>query len=264
MNFLERIVKTKLIEVERAKEILPLRELKKIAESSNYNHRSLIDVLKQGDGVKIIAEIKKSSPSVGDLSVDNFDPVVIAKEYEGAGASGISVLTDFEFFGGRKQHLSQVKGNVKVPILRKDFIIDEYQIYETKYIGADAFLLIVKIIDDVQLEDYLSLAKELELDVLVEVFDRHDIARALKVSPYPRLIGINNRDLETFKVDINRSIELCGILPDDVVKVSESGINSREDVERISDAGFDAVLVGEALMRAKDKTRKIFELLSKN
>ena len=187
MNFLERIVKTKLIEVERAKEILPLRELKKIAESSNYNHRSLIDVLKQGDGVKIIAEIKKSSPSVGDLSVDNFDPVVIAKEYEGAGASGISVLTDFEFFGGRKQHLSQVKGNVKVPILRKDFIIDEYQIYETKYIGADAFLLIVKIIDDVQLEDYLSLAKELELDVLVEVFDRHNMRSFLWIDISPAL-----------------------------------------------------------------------------
>ncbi|MFN3134643.1 MAG: indole-3-glycerol phosphate synthase TrpC [Candidatus Kryptonium sp.] len=264
MNFLEKIVKAKLIEVEKAKEILPLRELRKLAEISNYKHLSLVDALKRNDGIKIIAEIKKSSPSVGDLCFDNFDPVAIAKEYEDAGVSGISVLTDFEFFGGRKQHLSQVKSNVKVPVLRKDFIIDEYQIYETKYIGADAFLLIVKIIDDVQLEDYLALAKELGLDVLVEVFDRHDIARALKVVPYPRLIGINNRDLETFEVNINRSIELCGILPDDVVKVSESGINNREDVARISDVGFDAILVGGVLMRATNKSKKIFELLGKN
>jgi len=157
-----------------------------------------------------------------------------------------------------------VKSNVKISVLRKDFIIDEYQIYETKYIGADAFLLIVKIIDDVQLEDYLWLAKEIGLDVLVEVHDKHDIARALKISPYPKLIGINNRDLETFRVDINRSIELCEILPDDVVKVSESGINSREDVVKISNAGFDAILVGESLMRAGNRIGKIFELLGKN
>ncbi|CUT05217.1 indole-3-glycerol phosphate synthase TrpC [Candidatus Kryptobacter tengchongensis] len=204
------------------------------------------------------------SPSAGNLIVDGFDLISIAKEYESAGASAISVLTDFKFFGGRKQHLSQVKSNVKISVLRKDFIIDEYQIYETKYIGADAFLLIVKIIDDVQLEDYLWLAKEIGLDVLVEVHDKHDIARALKISPYPKLIGINNRDLETFLVDINRSIELCEILPDDVVKVSESGINSREDVVKISNAGFDAILVGESLMRAGNRIGKIFELLGKN
>lgn len=204
------------------------------------------------------------SPSAGNLIVDGFDLISIAKEYESAGASAISVLTDFKFFGGRKQHLSQVKSNVKISVLRKDFIIDEYQIYETKYIGADAFLLIVKIIDDVQLEDYLWLAKEIGLDVLVEVHDKHDIARALKISPYPKLIGINNRDLETFRVDINRSIELCEILPDDVVKVSESGINSREDVVKISNAGFDAILVGESLMRAGNRIGKIFELLGKN
>lgn len=264
MNFLEKIVKTKLSEIERAKEILPLKELEKLAGISNYQHRSLYDSLKKEGEIKIIAEIKKMSPSAGNLIVDGFDLISIAKEYESAGASAISVLTDFKFFGGRKQHLSQVKSNVKISVLRKDFIIDEYQIYETKYIGADAFLLIVKIIDDVQLEDYLWLAKEIGLDVLVEVHDKHDIARALKISPYPKLIGINNRDLETFRVDINRSIELCEILPDDVVKVSESGINSREDVVKISNAGFDAILVGESLMRAGNRIGKIFELLGKN
>ncbi len=264
MNFLDGIIRAKLVEIERAKESLPLKELRKLAEASKYKRRSLIYALRGDGGVKIIAEVKRFSPSAGNLSNDNFDPVAIAKEYERSGASAISILTDFEFFGGRKQHLSQVKSNVNIPVLRKDFIIDEYQIYETKYIGADAFLLIVKIIDDVQLEDYLSLAKELGLDVLVEVFDEHDIARALKVAPYPKLIGINNRDLETFQVDIERSIKLCRILPDDVIKVSESGIKSRDDVVKIANAGFDALLVGEALMRAGNKIEKIFELLGKN
>lgn len=264
MNFLEKIIGEKLCEIERAKEVLPLKDLKKLAEISNYQHRSLYNSLKRGGGIKMISEIKKMSPSAGNLIGDGFDPISIAKEYENAGVSAISVLTDFKFFGGKKQHLSQVKSNVKIPVLRKDFIIDEYQIYETKYIGADAFLLIVKIIDDVQLEDYLWLAKEIGLDVLVEVYDEHDIARALKISPYPKLIGINNRDLETFRVDINRSVELCEVLPDDVIKVSESGISAREDVIKVSNAGFDAILVGETLMRTKNKTSKIYELLGKN
>jgi len=264
MSILDRIVEEKVKEITRAKEVLPAKELIKLVDALNYEHRDFTGALKRDSEIKIIAEVKRFSPSSGNLSVDGFDPVAIAREYERAGVSAISVLTDLKFFGGRKQHLSQIKNSVKIPVLRKDFVIDEYQIYETKYIGADAFLLIVRIIDDVQLEDYLSLANELGLEVLVEVYDRHDIARALKVSPYPKLIGINNRDLETFEVDIRRSIELCGLLPDDVVKVSESGIGSRDDVLKIADAGFDAILIGESLMKARDRAGKIFELLGKN
>lgn len=264
MSILDEIVAQKVEEVSRSKEILPMKDLKKLAESFSYEHREFAKRLRRDGDIKIIAEIKKFAPSSGNLSIDGFDPIKIAHDYESAGVNAISVLTDFKFFGGRKQYLAQIRNTVKVPVLRKDFIIDEYQIYETKYLGADALLLIVKIIDDVQLEDYISIAKELGLEVLVEVYDEHDIARALKLSPYPKLIGINNRNLETFEVDVERSIKLCTVLPDDVVKVSESGIESRNDVLKIADAGFDAILVGASLMKAKDKIRKIFELLGKN
>ncbi len=264
MNILDEIVKQKIKEVSLSKEILSMKDLKKLVESLDYEHREFAKSLRRDSEIKIIAEVKKFAPSSGNLSIDVFDPIKIARDYENAGVSAISVLTDFKYFGGRKQHLAQIRNNVKIPVLRKDFIIDEYQIYETKYLGADAFLLIVKIIDDVQLEDYVSIANELGLEVLVEVYDEHDIARALKLSPYPKLIGINNRDLETFEVDVDRSVKLCGFIPDDVVKVSESGIESRDDVLKIADAGFDAVLVGTSLMKAKDKVGKIFELLGKN
>jgi indole-3-glycerol phosphate synthase len=264
VSTLKKIVESKVKEIERTKEILPLKDLKKLVDVLNYEHRNFAHALSNGDGIKIIAEIKKFSPSSGNLSVDGFEPVEIAKQYEKAGASAISVLTDFEFFGGKKQHLSQVKNSVKIPVLRKDFIIDEYQIYEAKYIGADAILLIVRLIDDVQLEDYLSIAGEIGLEVLVEVFDRHDIARALKVSPYPKIIGVNNRDLETLEVDISRSIEFSSLFPPDVIKVSESGIKDKNDVLKLIDAGFNAILVGESLMRSNDKVGKIFELLGKN
>lgn len=264
MNILDEIIKKKIEEISLSKEILPMQDLKKLIESIDYGHREFMSSLRRDGEIKIIAEVKKFAPSSGNLSIDGFDPIKIAREYENAGVSAISVLTDFKFFGGKKQHLAQIRSNVNIPVLRKDFIIDEYQIYETRYLSADALLLIVRIIDDVQLEDYISLANELGLEVLVEVYDEHDIARALKLSPYPKLIGINNRDLETFKVDINRSIKLCKFLPDDVVKVSESGIESREDVSKVADAGFDAILIGSSLMKAKDKIRKIFELLGKN
>lgn len=261
MNFIEKIVERKIYEVNKAKENLPLKDLIKISSSSKYEKRNFAEAIKRNGEIKIIAEIKKSSPSAGNLSDDNFNPISIAKDYETSGANAISVLTDFEFFKGRKQYLPQVKNAVKIPVLRKDFIIDEYQIYESKYLGADAILLIVRIIDDVQLEDYIWLANELGLDVLVEVYDKHDLARALKISPYPKIIGINNRDLATFQTEINISLEMSKYLPEDVIKVSESGIKTRDDVLKISDAGFDAILIGETLMRATDKNKKMKELL---
>ncbi len=261
MNFIEKIVERKIYEVNKAKEILPLKDLIKISTSSRYEKRNFAEAIKDKGKVKIIAEIKKSSPSAGNLSDDNFDPISIAKDYEISGANAISVLTDFEFFKGKKQHIPLVKNNIKIPVLRKDFIIDEYQIYETRYLGADALLLIVRIIDDVQLEDYIWLANELGLDILVEVHDKHDLARALKISPYPKIIGINNRDLATFQTDISISLEMSKYLPEDVIKVSESGIKTRDDVLKIIDAGFDAILIGETLMRAMDKNKKMKELL---
>ena len=261
MNFLEKIIERKTYEVSKAKENLPLKDLVKIATSSKYEKRNFADAIRGKDKIKIIAEIKRSSPSAGNLSEDGFNPISIAIDYESSGASAISVLTDFEFFKGKKQYIPIVKNSVKIPVLRKDFIIDEYQIYETRYLGADAFLLIVRIIDDVQLEDYIWLARELGLDVLVEVCDKHDLAHALKISPYPKIIGINNRNLENFKTDINISLEMSKFLPEDVIKVSESGIKTRDDVLKIIDAGFDAILVGESLMQSSDKNKKMKELL---
>ena len=207
--------------------------------------------------IAIIAEVKKASPSKG-LIAEDFDYIKIAKEYEQAGASAISVLTEPYFFKGSNDFLNEISENVQIPILRKDFTIDEYMIYEAKSIGASAILLIVSILDDVQLKEYLDLAHELGLSAIVETHDEEEIRTAIDAGA--EIIGVNNRNLADFTVDINNSINLRRLVSDDILFISESGIKTAEDVRRLKENNVDAVLIGETLMRSDDKKAMILEL----
>jgi indole-3-glycerol phosphate synthase len=222
------------------------------------------------DSIPLIAEVKKASPSAGVICKD-FDPIRIAKEYEAAGASCLSVLTDEKFFQGSLDYLRQIRAAVKLPLLRKDFIIDERQILEAIEWGADAILLIVAILTDEQLAKFHSLAIEAGLAVLVEVHDEEELERALKISP--ALIGVNNRDLKTFKVDLATTERLAAKMEDGRLKmaktsspcspllVAESGIHTRADVERLKKCCAGAILVGESLMKDGDIKSKVRELI---
>jgi indole-3-glycerol phosphate synthase len=212
----------------------------------------------------LIAEVKKASPSAGVICPD-FDPVRIAREYEAAGASCLSVLTDEKFFQGSLDYLRQIRAAVKLPLLRKDFIIDERQILEAIEWGADAILLIVAILSDAQLKRFHALAVEAGLAVLVEVHDEAELDRALAIGA--ELIGVNNRDLKTFKVDLATTERLAAklfaspLVPPSTLLVAESGIHTREDVTRLAKCGAKAILVGESLVRHGDIRGKVRELL---
>ena len=214
----------------------------------------------EGDEISLIAELKKASPSKGVIRAD-FDPEKIARIYAHNGARALSVLTDEAYFQGSNAYLPAARRAAELPVLRKDFTIDPYQVYEARLIGADAVLLIVALLDGGQLEDLLGLAGDLGLTVLVEVHTGVEVERALQVGA--RLIGINNRDLKTFRTTLETSFELRSRLPAGVTVVSESGIECRQDMERLSAAGVDAVLVGEALMRAADIGAEVRALLGR-
>ncbi len=209
--------------------------------------------------IALIAEVKKASPSMGVIC-PNFDPVRIAREYEAAGASCLSVLTDEKFFQGSLDYLRQIRAAVKLPLLRKDFIIDERQILEAIEWGADAILLIVAILTDEQLAQFHALAVEAGLAVLVEVHDEEELERALKISP--QLLGVNNRNLKTFKVDLATTETLAGrITSRGTLLVAESGIHTRQDVRRVQACGAGAILVGESLVKQGDISAKVRELI---
>ena len=194
----------------------------------------------------IIAEIKKASPSAGVIA-ENFDPVQKAKEYEVNGASALSILTEEDFFMGSMEHLKKVKKVTSLPILRKDFMIDEYQIYESKLIGADCILLIASILSDKKIEDFINIAKELELDYLIEVHDEAELKRIAHHED--ALIGINNRDLKTFEVDLDNSVRLRKLFKEENIFIAESGIKSREDMNYLKLNDIRVFLIGESLMR---------------
>lgn len=202
------------------------------------------------EGMSFICEVKRASPSKGMISPD-FPYLDIARDYEAAGATAISVLTEPKRFKGRYEYLEEIADSVSTPVLMKDFVIDEYQVYHAKELGASAVLLIAAVLDDDLLANYRELAESLGMSALVEAHSREEVERA--VSCGASVIGVNNRDLATFNVDLGTSIALRDAIPDDVIAVSESGIRSREDVRRVADAGYDAVLVGETLMRAPDR-----------
>ena len=253
---LEEIVKKKREELETLKRVRPLEELKKGLEGRLQPARDFVSPLKQ-EGINIIAEIKKASPSKGIIRED-FDPVEIAHTYEQAGAKALSVLTEKNYFLGAPEYIEAVRKAVELPVLRKDFIIEEYQLYESRLIGADCVLLIVRILSPEELRRFVGLAGELGMETLVEVHDRRELDVALSTNT--TIIGINNRDLETFDTDINVSLELAREIPEDRVVVSESGICSYEDIRRLKAAGVDAFLIGEAFMKEQDIEKKFKEL----
>lgn len=214
--------------------------------------------LKSSDGITFIAEIKKASPSKGVITKD-FIPTKIAREYKEGGAHAISVLTDEKFFHGKSEYVHAAKTASFLPILRKDFIIDEYQIYESRVIGADAILLIVSALSDLQIRSFLATAEDLSLSVLVECHSKIEIERALDAGA--TIIGINNRDLHSFSVNVDLSLTLKNFIPNSCTTVSESGIKNFNTVERLAQAGFDAVLVGEHLMVQSDRRKALEELI---
>jgi indole-3-glycerol phosphate synthase len=212
----------------------------------------------EGERVRVIAEVKKASPSKGVIRED-FDPEGIAREYEKSGASAISVLTEEDFFQGHPVFLSVVRKSVRLPLLRKDFLIDSYQVWEARALGADAFLLIVSLLSTDLLEELILLGRDLGMAALVEVHTENELERALS-SP-ARIIGVNNRDLKTFVTDLNTTFKMKAMMEADRIVVSESGIRGPEDLARLEAAGVDAVLVGETLMRSPHPGRKLQELL---
>jgi indole-3-glycerol phosphate synthase len=255
-GILDRIVEAKAARLEAAKRRAPISALVERRPSPVLH--SLTDALGQADRVNIIAEIKQRSPSKGIIRAD-FNPVRIAESYAGAGAAALSVLAEEDFFGGSLDHLEAMRSRVALPLLRKDFIFDEYQLYESVSAGADAVLLIVAILEDELLANLLELAGKLGLDALVEIHSAYEMKRAIEAGA--SIIGINNRDLTTFAVDLETSIELAGLAPTGSVLVSESGINNGADIRRLKSAGFNAFLVGEHLMRANDPGDALAQLI---
>jgi indole-3-glycerol phosphate synthase len=255
---LDDIVKVKRREVAERKETTPLAAFER-AIAGMPRTRDFRRVLGGGD-CAIIAEVKRRSPSRGLLRED-FDPVRIAEEYERHGAAAVSVLTDETFFGGSDADLSAVKSAISLPVLRKEFIIDPWQIHETRAIGADALLLIAAILEENQLREYRKLAASLGLVSLVEVHDRRELEMTLRSGA--EIIGINNRDLRTFTTDIGTSLALAPLVPADRFIVAESGIRSRADIEILMQAGIRTFLIGEALVTAPDRGSKLGEFLGR-
>lgn len=253
---LDRIVKKTKIRVEAAKLNLPLKELIKTIELDE-NLSFIFEKKLKNDRINFICEVKKASPSKGIIAKD-FNPVKIAEEYEQAGADCISVLTEPDFFLGHNDYLKEIKSKVNIPILRKDFTIDSYQIYEAKSIGADCILLICSILTDKELKEFIEISDKLGLSALVEAHDEEEVIRAINVGA--RMIGVNNRNLKTFEVDINNSLELRKIVPNDIIYISESGIRDVADIRRCIDANINAVLIGETLMRSSNKKEMLDQL----
>ncbi len=255
---LDEITANKRLEIERRKMRISRAEFRARAELLD-RARDLCAALQRGHGenVALIAEIKSASPSRGEIRA-NVEPVKIARTYEANGAAAISVLTDRKYFRGDLNNLKAARVGSDVPLLRKDFIIDDYQVYESRALQADAILLIVRILEDAQLRDFRELAETLGMSALVEVHDEGEVERALKSGA--QVIGINNRNLGDFSVDLATTERLAPLIGSEKIIVSESGIFSKEDVECAARAGADAVLVGEALMRAGDIGAKVREL----
>ncbi|MDD5495734.1 MAG: indole-3-glycerol phosphate synthase TrpC [Candidatus Omnitrophica bacterium] len=254
---LARIIEEKKRVVEEAKRTRPEDDVIKEARATCVKS-SFKKNISRPHHINLIAEIKKASPSRGILRGD-FNPAKIAITYQANGASAVSVLTDERFFEGRLEYIKKIKENISLPVLRKDFIIDEYQIYESAAGGADAILLISEILSVNELAKFYNLATTLGLDALVEIHNEEDLEKA--VAAGAAIIGINNRDLHTFKVDITVTQKLIRLIPQNKVIVSESGIKSYEDVMFLKSLGVNAVLIGEAFMEAEDIAAKMREIM---
>lgn len=243
--------------VERAKQLVPLAEIKERALQIKTDTPFRFEKVLKKEGISFICEVKKASPSKGVIAKD-FPFLQIAREYEAAGADAISVLTEPEFFQGSDDTLSQIRQTVKTPVLRKDFTIDEYQIYEAKTLGADAVLLICALLDTETLVNYLHICDTLGISALVEAHTPEEVQSALKAGA--RIIGVNNRNLKTFEVDISTCMKLRELVPQDIMFVAESGIKTAEDIAKLKKANANAVLIGETLMRSADKKTELSRL----
>jgi len=248
-DILQEIVEEKWREVKDRQERTPVSVLMEKVTSETRGFTSAMKS-KIGNGQNaVIAEIKKASPSKGIIR-DNFEPISIARSYETAGATCLSVLTDSKFFKGSNQYLVDARSAVSIPVLRKDFIIDPYQIHEARCLGADCILLIVSILDEIRLKQFSDLAISLGMDVLVEVHDEEELELALEISP--ALLGINNRNLRTFDVDLEVTLAMLQKVPEGTLVITESGIHTRQDVELMNENNVYGFLVGESLMRETD------------
>lgn len=254
---LEEIAARTVQRVAEEKAAVPLSEMKKRAEALDANTGFPFRKALSGDEISFICEVKRASPSKGLIAPD-FPYLDIARDYERAGASAISCLTEPFWFKGRDEYLAEISNAVTIPVLRKDFTVDEYMIYQAKTLGASAVLLICSILSKEQLSEYLGIAHSLGLYALVEAHDEDEVRTALSVGA--GIIGVNNRDLRTFTVDINNSARLRKLVPPEILFVSESGIKTAADIEALRSNGTNAVLIGETLMRSPDKKAALDEL----
>ena len=254
---LEEIAARTVQRVAEEKAAVPLSEMKKRAEALDANTGFPFRKALSGDEISFICEVKRASPSKGLIAPD-FPYLDIARDYERAGASAISCLTEPFWFKGRDEYLAEISNAVTIPVLRKDFTVDEYMIYQAKTLGASAVLLICSILSKEQLSEYLGIAHSLGLSALVEAHDEDEVRTALSVGA--GIIGVNNRDLRSFTVDINNSARLRKLVPPEILFVSESGIKTAADIEALRSNGTNAVLIGETLMRSPDKKAALYEL----
>lgn len=259
-NILSKIIDQKKTEVAEAKRRCPSDVLQNQLASAPPV-RDFVAALKSSPDVGLIAEVKKGSPSAGVIRAD-FDPVQIALTYQRHGASCLSVLTDEQFFLGHLDYLRAVRQAVDIPVLRKDFMIDRYQVLEARAAGADCILLIAECLNDCQLRDLYFYASELGMESLIELYDAENLDRVLKLEP--PLVGINNRDLRTFVTDLDHTSRLARQIPSSTLLVSESGIKTRADIDRVKGGGARAILVGETLMRSPDIGQAVDELLGRS
>ncbi len=243
--------------VERNKARIPPEQIKEAARRCDPATGFPLEKVLRGEEISFICEVKKASPSKGLIAAD-FPYLHIAKEYEDAGAAAVSVLTEPEFFLGSDEYLRQIQREVSLPVLRKDFTVDAYQIYESKAIGADAVLLICALLETSTIREYLAICDELGLSALVEAHDAVEVASALAAGA--RLIGVNNRNLKDFTVDINNSVALRKFVPENILFVAESGIKTAADINVLRQAKVNGVLIGETLMRSPDKRKMLAEL----
>jgi len=264
---LDKIARSTQERVKRAKQMLSIDELKAMiydGEGIKNTDRkpafAFEKALTASDDIAFICEVKKASPSKGIIAED-FPYLEIAEDYEEAGAAAISVLTEPEYFLGDNRYLTEISKTVTIPVLRKDFTIDEYQIYEAKVIGADAILLICSLLDERTIRAYIALCDELGLSALVEAHTKEELDMALAAGA--RLIGVNNRNLKTFELDLENSIRLRSYVPSEITFVAESGIKTAEDIKRLKAAGVNAVLIGETLMKSTDKAAALAQLKGK-
>ena len=260
-DILKKICLDKSKEIEILKNKCSLNTLKKLVsekiEKRDFKNTAIESVINKNN--LIIGEIKKSSPSAGQI-IKEYHPEEIAKTYEGAGIGAISILTENNYFNGEIDHLSLIKQNTRIPILRKDFIIDEYQIFESKVYQADIILLIVSVLSDDQLKRFLKIAEDLQLDVIIETHDEEEVERAMKLN-YP-IIGINNRNLKNLKTDVNNSANLFTSISKDFTVIAESGIKSSSDIAMYNELGIFNFLIGESILKSNDYSAFIKTLLN--